>query len=558
MDKTVKILLILFFLFSSSLYATTSKIDSLKKELENSNGLEKADLQSLIGKEYLDIENFPKAISYYRNALTYYENNEIDEEMISCYRYLGNSYLELSIFDMALENYKNALTLSKDLKNEDQIARTYHNLGTAYLTIDEYEKALNEYFLEALSLFKKLGNKKEEARCLNNIGIIHGALGDIDSSLVYFNKALTITREFKDSLMISASTSNIGYAHLQVGRTNKAIVYFKKSLHISTLINEKSGIANASINLARAYNEKHDFEQTISYALVALEMANKTGSRDIMQDTYKLLADVYFENENDKTALEYYKNYTSIHDSIYSEKSGQRLANMMALFEHENRERKIKELNAEKKIQDEKIKTQMNWLIISIFVLVIVVSISIYIIRQNKKITLANKDLVRKSLEIIQVEKTSKYFKATLPEDQNIDQVKYAGSAMSLAQKDQILNDILEAFEKKKMFVEQDITLGKLANEIGTNNSYISQVINERFNKNFSNFINEYRIKEAIRLLYENENRLITIEGISQTVGFKSKSAFNNAFKKYTGVTPSFFEKSSKDFSNSPLEFSSN
>ncbi|MBU0488050.1 MAG: helix-turn-helix domain-containing protein, partial [Bacteroidetes bacterium] len=57
--------------------------------------------------------------------------------------------------------------------------------------------------------------------------------------------------------------------------------------------------------------------------------------------------------------------------------------------------------------------------------------------------------------------------------------------------------------------------------------------------KNFKNLINEYRIKESRKLLITKPN--LTIEAIAHDVGFRSKSAFNAAFKLYTGVTPSFF-----------------
>ena len=81
---------------------------------------------------------------------------------------------------------------------------------------------------------------------------------------------------------------------------------------------------------------------------------------------------------------------------------------------------------------------------------------------------------------------------------------------------------------------------------MNTNKSYLSQVINEYFRKNFSTFVNEYRVKEASRLLLEKESENYTIEAIANSVGFKSKSAFNSAFKKFTGITPSYFVNSTK------------
>jgi len=61
------------------------------------------------------------------------------------------------------------------------------------------------------------------------------------------------------------------------------------------------------------------------------------------------------------------------------------------------------------------------------------------------------------------------------------------------------------------------------------------------FGQSFSALLNEYRIKEARKILSASPNFKYTIESVARMVGYKSKTAFNNAFKKYVGVTPSFY-----------------
>ena len=89
------------------------------------------------------------------------------------------------------------------------------------------------------------------------------------------------------------------------------------------------------------------------------------------------------------------------------------------------------------------------------------------------------------------------------------------------------------------------MVLPDFAKKLHSNRNYLSQIINEHFNVNFNNFVNEYRIKESRKLLLSSKYENYTIEGIATTVGFHSKTTFNNAFKKFTGVTPSFFRKNS-------------
>ena len=67
--------------------------------------------------------------------------------------------------------------------------------------------------------------------------------------------------------------------------------------------------------------------------------------------------------------------------------------------------------------------------------------------------------------------------------------------------------------------------------------------VNEKFGKNFYNFVNEYRVKEARILLISNEYENYSIEGIAKTAGFNSKSVFNELFKAHTGLTPKEFKE---------------
>lgn len=91
---------------------------------------------------------------------------------------------------------------------------------------------------------------------------------------------------------------------------------------------------------------------------------------------------------------------------------------------------------------------------------------------------------------------------------------------------------------EQKVYLEPELTLSDLARKIGTNPSLLSKVINGVYRKSFNDFVNEFRVQEAIRLLqtpgYEHFNLL----AIAYDAGFNSKSTFNRAFKKVTGKSP--------------------
>ncbi|GEM_PF-1047914 len=122
---------------------------------------------------------------------------------------------------------------------------------------------------------------------------------------------------------------------------------------------------------------------------------------------------------------------------------------------------------------------------------------------------------------------------------------KYKKSNLSQDKKAQIKDEIISILQSGS-YRNPMLGLEHLAETIGTNSTYLSQVINEEFHQNFYQLVNRYRVEEAVRLLVSSENNIYTVEAIAQQCGFRSKSSFNSAFKKLTQSTPSSYRKSIK------------
>lgn len=103
---------------------------------------------------------------------------------------------------------------------------------------------------------------------------------------------------------------------------------------------------------------------------------------------------------------------------------------------------------------------------------------------------------------------------------------------------------ILRVMDNEDAIFSPDFSLDRLAEMTDIKPRTLSVAINEIFNKNFYEFLNEYRVREACRRLsdYQRYGHL-TIEAISQSVGYKSRTSLVNAFKRTTGLTPSEYQK---------------
>ncbi len=95
--------------------------------------------------------------------------------------------------------------------------------------------------------------------------------------------------------------------------------------------------------------------------------------------------------------------------------------------------------------------------------------------------------------------------------------------------------------EDQEPFLDATLTIQKLANQFNMPAKELSILINHHLDQHFFDFITNYRIKKAITLFKEPSNKKVTVLEVLYDVGFNSKSPFNKAFKKHTGLTPTDF-----------------
>ena len=111
---------------------------------------------------------------------------------------------------------------------------------------------------------------------------------------------------------------------------------------------------------------------------------------------------------------------------------------------------------------------------------------------------------------------------------------------------DEIYSNLLAFIEDMKPYKVHDLTLDTLSKQSGITKRVLSQIINKNAKTNFNMFINEFRVKEAKRLLSSEEYNQYSIQGIAFEAGFKSKATFYAVFKKIVGTTPNAYKLHSK------------
>lgn len=120
---------------------------------------------------------------------------------------------------------------------------------------------------------------------------------------------------------------------------------------------------------------------------------------------------------------------------------------------------------------------------------------------------------------------------------------KYKKSTLTPDLAETLFQKLQTIMTSKELFLNSNLTLPLLAEELKSSTHHLSQVINEKTGQTFYDYVNSRRISKAKEQLIHPNNKHLGIAAIGFEVGFNSLSAFNNAFKKHVGMTPSEFRK---------------
>lgn len=527
MRSQIIILLFLITQFSFS----NNRVDSLKNIINTSQDTVKIDALINLAEHYNLNSEFPLAIVYLKKAI--YESENHKKRLTYAYLKISNSYYSIGDYPTSLQY---ALTnLKNQTKNRTSfyIFDLYNNTGVSYTALKEYNKALT-YLNKALNISI---DSLDKVIVLHNIGEVYSKLGEYEIALEKFLQSESIIKKLGREQAILYI--NIGDTYLKLNKYDKANEYFEKALKSS--LNEKSEYYKAMSLKYKAdlLLKQQKYVQSLIEFNKAVNISKKIDANEILKVSYMGLVELYSLTLNSDSILKYSQLVYAIKDSIFSKQKADKTAEFQVAYEFQQKEQEIENLKTQKQLADKKQKIYL-----SIFTLLLFSVIIIFLIIYNRKSkSFAEKLSIKQSKEIIKYEKVID----NSTSEQKIDLPKDPNSDLSEEYKSELEIRISKMIRKDKLYLKNDFSLDELSKMLETNRRYVSIVINERLGQNFNSVINEFRIKEGMKLMSDPVYSKYTIDTISKEVGFNSISAFNRAFKKISGVTPSAFIKSIKN-----------
>ncbi|RXG15950.1 AraC-like DNA-binding protein [Leeuwenhoekiella aestuarii] len=345
-----------------------------------------------------------------------------------------------------------------------------------------------------------------------------------DSASIFINKGIQESLALQDSLSYYDFVFTSGINLLK----QKDFLKAKDSLEKSKPYIDNYRLQIYHSNLARVYKGLGDLEKYETHLKItdSLYEVGKDPSPDL-RNIYSELADIYKSKGDVVLELKYINKQIAI-DSVLTANENYISTAIVKKYDipklKSERDQLIKQLNDSKSS-----RTLENYSAISISVVLTLLLAYQFFKRYTYK---------KRFQHLMET-------RAGDSEDKKNSAVESASQALDIS--NELVAEILtklEVFEKSKGFLNKDLKLSTLANQLETNSTYLSKTINAKKGKNFSTYLKDLRIEYAVKLLKSNRKlRSYTITAIAHEVGFKSSESFSKAFFSKTGIYPSYFIK---------------
>ncbi len=311
--------------------------EAIEISKSNKNQQQLSRSKNSLGIVYRDLGDFKKAKSLSEEALSITNDSLI---RASAYNNIGASNRSLGMYEEALQFYLKALHIYETNNESSMLATVSNNIGMVYSYLNMNSKAI-EYHLKAKDIFEDEKNLKGISEVYNNIAILYANDGELDKALEYFKYSLKIEEQLKDKKGIAESANNVGGVYYYMGQIDSSLIYFKHSASIEKSIGNLSGLGASYNNIAQVLMENDRVEESKTYLDSAYYYAKKTNTVAEIQSALNSYASYYEAKNNPAEALKYFKNYTSLKDSILNIETNSKVAKLEIEYQTEKKEKEI-------------------------------------------------------------------------------------------------------------------------------------------------------------------------------------------------------------------------
>lgn len=442
----------------------------------------------------------------------------------------------------------------------------------------EIKKAV-DFALRADQILKDTEEYTWKAKISGFLASQYRQLKLVDQSKKYIDETLENIKQISDPKIVNQTMGFVmqenAYYEIEMTDYKKSISSVNEAIRYFTLSEQNNPFFSANNEQLLGLNHYYlkNYDESLKYYHSALQKLNTMPDNFLKGIVLNGIAQIYISKKESKKAKEYidqalniaeeskYLNlkkeiYITLEDYYTLTKDVEKLKDSKVKQDSiikkidDNSSKFINDSYTALKKDDEVIKkeTENKNIIILISILALIASLSYFLYYrklQKKKI-----ENIRRIVEEFKlssqthsdVQSNTDEILAEDNQDTNYSTSQVSTQSMMTLETEQKILHKLEKFEKSRLFIKNTISLPYLASYCNTNTKYLSHIINTYKKKDFTNYVNELRVKYIIEKLNSDpQYHKFKISTLAEEAGFSSQSKFAAAFRKVTSVLPSEF-----------------
>ena len=498
----------------------------------------------------------------------------------------GDKFYDQRLYTASMKSYLDGLRIAEHQGYSELTARFYNGMGNLYSTQGDYQMGLY-FYRKALRSSRKTGQKTLQNAVLNNLVGASCFVGQADSGMVFLQQ-MEANVEHNSGYRYNILMGRGLVAKSQDQPAAAASYYIQARQYAIRTGMDSSFVDNTNSCLAQLYMDTHRLDSAILLLKKNEEWARRTNHDEFLAETMHLLAQAYDAQGDATRASACRMEYANLMEKLHYGDELNAMKNTQYIYDANKNASTINLLTQQQIFDSQQIRTQARWLLALAIALALIIVLFIIVSAQKRQLHHAyNRLYDRSQLFLASPIQAKEAPQATnkgdhlggpsgrQPGEQPRRQAegrserrterRTRGRAkgrpggktqeaaprsliLTTEQRAALLADIGRVMGKVEEFCSTDFSIDRLAQLVGSNPRYVSEAINEGYGKNFRSFLNDYRIKEAMQRLADNDRYgHYTIKAISESVGYKSQANFINIFTRLTGMKPSIYQKISRE-----------
>ncbi|MCZ8022046.1 MAG: tetratricopeptide repeat protein [Cyclobacteriaceae bacterium] len=253
---------------------------------------------------------------------------------------LGAAYFKQGNYSKSFESQTKALQAFEKLNHIQGQANALNNMAAVLEHQQEYQQAL-VYHKKSLHLALKNNISESYGISLINIGNIFQKTNQYDSAIWYWQKSLSVLNEKQSPQYCAVAYHNLGEVFTIQNHVQKGIENNKKALLLRQQLNDKQGYISSLINLGSAYTKQKNYKLGEQYLTIALDSLKRNPLKVEEQKVWQNLAQLYEETGRPLQALESYKKFVQVKDTLLNLNTKETVNKLLIQFEAEKKDAQL-------------------------------------------------------------------------------------------------------------------------------------------------------------------------------------------------------------------------